>query len=90
MDEKTIELIGILVAVVLGFLGSKPMNWFKNKLGVEDGVALILVYALSGAVALIALAAAGAFADVVLSVEGIVAFAAIYFAAAQAAYQRLK
>ncbi len=90
MDEKTIELIGILVAVVLGFLGSKPMNWFKNKLGVEDGTALILVYALSGAVALVALVAAGALADVALSVEGVIAFAAVYFAAAQAAYQRLK
>ena len=90
MDEKTIELIGILVAVVLGFLGARPMNWFKNKLGVEDGVALILVYALSGAVALIALVGAGVLADFDLSVNGVIAFAGVYFAAAQAAYQRLK
>ncbi len=90
VGERTTELIGILVAVVLGFLGARPMNWIKAKFGVENGTALLLVYALSAIVAGIALAIAGQFTDVVWTVEGVIAFGAVFFSAAQAAYQRLK
>ena len=90
VDDRTTELIGILVAVVLGFLGARPMNWLKNQFGVEDGVALLLVYAMSAVIAGIALAVAGQFTDVVWTVEGVIASAAIFFSASQAAYQRIK
>ncbi len=90
VDDRTTELIGILVAVVLGLFGARPMNWLKDRFGVQDGVALLLIYVLSALIAGVALAVAGQFTDVVWSVEGVIAFAAIFFAAAQAAYQRIK
>lgn len=90
VDEKTTEFIAIIGVAILGLLGSKPMNWIKNKFGVEDGAALLLVYVLSGLVAAAAMALAGQFVAIDLTVEGVIALGAIYFAAAQAAYQRLK
>ncbi len=90
VDDRTTELVGILVAVVLGLFGARPMNWLKDRFGVQDGVALLLIYALSALIAGVALAVAGQFTTVVWSVEGVIAFAAIFFAAAQAAYQRIK
>lgn len=89
-DDRTVELIGILAAVVLGVLGARPMNWIKGKFGVENGTALLLVYALSAIVAGVALAVAGQFTSIIWSVEGVIAFGAVFFSAAQAAYQRLK
>lgn len=90
VDEKTTEFIGIIGAAILGLLGAKPMNWLKNKFGVEDGVALLLVYVLSGLVTAAAMALAGQFVAIDLTVEGVIALASIYFAAAQAAYRMLK
>jgi len=87
MDARTLEVIGIIVALVLGLLGMKPMNWLKQKFGLENGVALLAVYLMSGIVAALALLAAGQFADVAWTVDGIIAFGAVYFSAATAAYK---
>ena len=87
MDARTIEVIGIIVALVLGLLGMKPMNWLKEKFGLENGVALLAVYLMSGVVAALALLVAGQFADVVWTIDGVIAFGAVYFAAATAAYK---
>lgn len=87
MDARTLEVIGIIVALVLGLLGMRPMNWLKEKFGLEDGVALLAVYLMSGIVAAIALFAAGQFADVIWSIDGVIAFGAVYFSAATAAYK---
>ena len=90
VDDRTAEVIALLAAVVLGLLGSRPMNWLKNKFGVEGGTALLVIYGISAVVAAIALAIAGQFTSIIWSVEGVIAFGAVFFSAAQAAYQRLK
>ena len=90
VGERTEELIGLIAALILGALGARPMNWLKDKFGVSGGVALLVIYVSSAVVAVIALAIAGQFTGLEFTLEGIIAFGSVFFAASQAAYRRLK
>ena len=90
VGERTEELIGLIAALILGALGARPMNWLKDKFGLSGGTALLVIYVSSAVVAVIALAIAGQFTGLEFTLEGIIAFGSVFFAASQAAYRRLK
>jgi len=90
VDPRTEEIIGIGIAFILGLLGTRPMNWLKDKAGVTRGRAVLVIYLLSGIVAGVGLFLAGQFTGLELTVDSLVSFAGVYFAAATLAYQRLK
>jgi ammonia channel protein AmtB len=90
LPEGTQELIGLIVALILGFLGMKPINWLKEKLGLEDTYALLLVYGVSGVIGAIALWATGELTGLTWSLNNLVAIAGMFFAAAKFAYETMK
>lgn len=90
VSDDVIKWISMLVAFILGFFSTSPINWFKEKLGVDASLAVILVWVLSGVVGILALALAGAFTEFTLNWESVVAFMGVFFPAATLAYERLK
>lgn len=90
LPEGTQELIGLAVALILGLLGMKPMNWAKEKLGLEDVYALLLVYGIAFVVGGLALWATGALVGLVWTLNNLVAIAGVFIAAAKFAYEGMK
>jgi len=90
VDEGIMSFITMIVALLLGFFGTSPINWFKEKLGVEDAVAVILVWVIAAVVGLLAMLLAGYFSGFAFTWENVLAFAGVFFPAATIAYERLK
>jgi len=83
------QIIEFIVPIVLGVLGMPLIQWIKQKLGIEDRWALLLALGVSFALAVGALALAGAFSGLVWSADAFFKMSGLVFSAAQLAYRLL-
>jgi len=90
LSQATEEVITLIVALILGLLGTRPLNWIKQKLGVEDEIALLVLYFVSGVIGMLGLLASGQFFEIEFSWMNIVSIGGTFILAAKYAYERTK
>jgi peptidoglycan/LPS O-acetylase OafA/YrhL len=91
LTPATEQAIILLVSLIAGFFpGMNLINAIKEKLQVEDEVALLLVYAICGGIGALGLLLSGQLFEIEWSWMNVASIAGVFLAGAKFAYQRLK
>lgn len=89
-SDAVAKIIGLIITVVVGFLGRAPLQWIKEKFGWVDDRAFLLLWVVSLVFAVAALAITGELMTFPLVWENVLLIGTMVYTAAQYAYQRLK
>ena len=90
LSPQTQELIILVVSLLLGVIGMKPIDWLKKQSGIEDELATVFVYAIALLVGVLGLLASGQLFEIEFTLQNIITIAALFGAAAKLAYERMK
>jgi hypothetical protein len=90
ISQGTEQAITLLVALLVGWIGMPLINYLKEKFGLEDQMALLFVYVISGGVGALGVLISGQFFAIEWSWNNVIAIAGVFLAAAKFAYERMK
>lgn len=90
LSEGTAKIINLVVAFLVGILGTHPINWLKKAFNLDGVPALLVAYLFSAAVGVFGLWISGQLFAMSFTWENAVAIAGVFLSAAKLAYERSK
>lgn len=90
VSDPAKEIIGLVVSIVLGYLGMHPINWLKHTFGISDEVALLYTWTVAAVIGVVGLYLAGQLAGFEFDLPHFFAYVGLFLEAAKFAYERFK